>query len=195
MLKDQLKNYQLILGSSSPRRQNFMTLMGFDFEIRLKPVEEIYPKHLAAEGITNFLAKLKAEPFLNDLKPNDILITSDTIVWFKDNAIGKPKHKEDAFKMLQELSGNSHLVISSVCFTTTKTQTLKHCITEVKMQELDDKEIEYYLETFKPYDKAGSYGIQEWIGAIGITEINGSYNNVVGMPTHIVYEVLKDLTL
>ena len=193
MLKDQLKNYHLILGSSSPRRQNFLKIMGLDFEVRLKPIEEIYPETLKAEEITDFLAKLKAEPFLNELKDKDILITSDTIVWFDDKAIGKPKNKALAMQMLSEMSGKTHEVISSVCFTTKEKQIVKHCFTEVKMQVLSQEEIDFYLEVFKPYDKAGSFGIQEWIGAIGISEIKGSYNNVVGLPTHIVYQVLKDL--
>ena len=190
MLREKLKPYTIILGSGSPRRQQFFADLDIDFEIRLKDIEEIYPPHLKAEEITNFLAELKANAFNGKLQPNDILITSDTIVWNNNQCLGKPKDYENAFNMLQLLSKSTHEVITSVCFkTTSKTETF-HEITKVTFDVLTDEEIRYYLDNYKPFDKAGSYAIQEWIGYVGINKIEGSYTNVVGMPMHLVYQKL-----
>ena len=191
MLNDQLKPFHIILASGSPRRQQFFKELGIDFEIRLKEIEEVYPNELKAEEITNYLAELKANAFANELQKNDILITSDTIVWHHGQCLGKPKDEEDAFMMLKSLSNATHEVITSVCFkTVAKTETF-FAVTNVTFQILSDEEIRYYLENYKPYDKAGSYAIQEWIGLVGISKIEGSYSNVVGMPMHLVYERLK----
>ena len=192
MLREKLKSYRIILASGSPRRQQFFKDLDIDFEIRLKEVEEIYPQHLQAEEITNYLAELKAKAFDGELKPNEILVTSDTIVWHKNQCLGKPKDEEDAFRMLQSLSNSTHKVITSVCFkTTTKTDTF-HEVTKVTFLELSDEAIRYYLTNYKPFDKAGSYAIQEWIGYVGISKIEGSYTNVVGMPMHLVYQKLMN---
>ena len=193
MLNDKLKNYNIILASASPRRHEFLKSMHIDFEIRLNPVDEVYPKELKGTEITDFLAKLKAEAFRKDLKENDILITSDTIVWLNGKAIEKPKDKEDAFRMIKSLSNTTHAVMTSICFTQKSNQKLVNTITKVTFKALTDEEIWYYVNTFKPLDKAGAYGIQEWIGAIGITRIEGSYNNVVGLPTHLLYETLINM--
>ncbi|WP_405570327.1 Maf-like protein [Winogradskyella sp. Asnod2-B02-A] len=193
MLKDQLKKFNIILASASPRRHAFLKDMHLDFDIQLKPVEEIYPNHLKGEEITDFLAKLKAEPFTNTLQNNDILITSDTIVWLDDKAIGKPKDEEDAFNMIKSLSNKTHEVVTSICFTLKTEQRIVNTITKVTFKALTDEEIWYYVNHFKPLDKAGAYGIQEWIGAIAITNIEGSYNNVVGLPTHLLYETLNSI--
>ncbi|WP_282032527.1 Maf-like protein [Winogradskyella eximia] len=193
MLKDQLKNFNIILASASPRRHAFLKDMHLDFKIQLKPVEEIYPKDLKREEITDFLAKLKAEPFTNTLQDNDILITSDTIVWLEDKAIGKPKDEDDAFNMIKSLSNKTHEVVTSICFTLKTEQRIVNTITKVTFKALTDEEIWYYVKHFKPLDKAGAYGIQEWIGAIAITSIEGSYNNVVGLPTHLLYETLNSI--
>ena len=191
MLHKYLKKYQLILASGSPRRQQFFKELGVEFQIRLKEIEEVFPVELKAEEITNYLAVLKANAFENELESNDILITSDTIVWHKNQCLGKPKDYNDAFQMLQSLSNATHEVITSVCFKTTeKTETFFE-VTKVTFQTLSDEEIRYYLDNYKPFDKAGSYAIQEWIGAIGISKIEGSYTNVVGMPMKAVYEKLK----
>ncbi|HBI01694.1 MAG TPA: Maf-like protein [Flavobacterium sp.] len=188
MLREKLKSYKIILASGSPRRQQFFKDLDIDFEIRLKEVEEIYPPHLQAEEITNYLAELKAKAFDGEIKPNEILITSDTIVWHNNQCLGKPKDEEDAFKMLQSLSNSTHEVITSVCFKTNlKTETF-HEVTKVTFRELSDEAIRYYLTNYKPFDKAGSYAIQEWIGYVGISKIEGSYTNVVGMPMHLVYQ-------
>jgi septum formation protein len=190
MLKELLKQYHIILASGSPRRQTFFKDLDLDFEIQLKPVDEIYPKHLQKEGITDYLSKLKAEPFLSNLKANDILVTSDTIVWHNNKALGKPKDENDAFEMLKSMSDDTHEVLSSICFTTTTKQKVVNTNTKVSFKVLTDEEIWYYINAYKPFDKAGAYGIQEWIGAIAITKIEGSYNNVVGLPTHLLYETL-----
>jgi len=191
MLNEKLKDYNIILASASPRRHTFFKTLKLDFEIRLKPIEEVYPKHLQNEEITDFLAKLKAEAFKNELKPNDILVTSDTIVWHNNKPIEKPKDETEAFNMIKSLSDATHQVVTSVCFTVNNHQHIVNTTTKVTFKALLDEEINYYIKNYKPLDKAGAYGIQEWIGAIGITSIDGSYNNVVGLPTHLLYKTLN----
>ena len=193
MLKNKLKEYRLILASGSPRRQQFFKDLDLDFEIRLKEIEEIYPPELKAEEITNYLAELKAKAFEGELQANEILITSDTLVWHKGKALGKPKDEQDAFDILKSLSNTTHEVITSVCFKTNTKTELLYEITKVTFNELSDEAILYYLKNYKPYDKAGAYGIQEWIGFIGVSKIEGSYANVMGMPTDKVYEYLSNL--
>ncbi|WP_109300078.1 Maf-like protein [Aquimarina sp. AU474] len=192
MLNDLLKEYHIILASGSPRRQQFFKDLALDFTIKLREVDEIYPKHLVAHEISDYLAKLKSDAF-DDLHPNDILITSDTIVWHKNQALGKPKDLEEATKMIASLSDNTHEVITSVCFKNKGTIKIVHQSTEVTFKPLSIQEIEYYVSKYKPLDKAGAYGIQEWIGFIGITNIEGSYFNVMGLPTHLVYETLIEI--
>ena len=193
MLRNKLEKYTLILASGSPRRQQFFKDLDLDFEIRLKEIEEIYPPELKAHEITNYLAELKASAFEGELKPNEILITSDTIVWHNNTALGKPKDEQDAFEILKSLSNSTHEVITSVCFKTNEKVEILYEITKVTFNELSEESIRYYLENYKPYDKAGSYGIQEWIGFIGVSKIEGSYANVMGMPTDKVYEYLNNL--
>lgn len=193
MLREQLKKYRLILASGSPRRQQFFKDLDLDFEIRLKEIEEIYPQELKGHEITNYLAELKASAFEGELQTNEILITSDTIVWYKNKALGKPKNEQDAFQILKSLSNATHEVITSVCFKTNKKLEVLYEITKVTFNELSDEAIWYYLENYKPYDKAGAYGIQEWIGFVGVSKIEGSYANVMGMPTDKVYEYLSKL--
>jgi len=193
MLKNKLRNYSLILASGSPRRQQFFKDLDLDFEIRLKEIEEIYPPELKAEEITNYLAELKANAFEGELKANEILITSDTIVWHNGRALGKPKDEQDAFAILKSLSNSTHEVVTSVCFKTNSETKLLHEITKVTFNELSEDVIRYYIENYKPFDKAGAYGIQEWIGFVGVSKIEGSYANVMGMPTDKVYEYLNNL--
>lgn len=190
MLNEKFKNYKIILASGSPRRQQFLKELDIDFEIRLKEIEEIYPDHLQAEEITDFLAKLKASAFENDLQDNEVLITSDTIVWLENKALGKPSDASQAVKMLTEMSGKTHKVITSVCIKTTQKELVFHDGTLVTFASLTLEEIEYYLNNYQPFDKAGSYGIQEWIGLVAIEKIEGSYANVVGLPTHKLYKEL-----
>ena len=193
MLKEKLKNYNLILASASPRRQQFFKDLDLDFEIQLKPVVEEYPKRLRHFEISDYLAQLKSLPFKEKLKDQDILVTSDTIVWHNENAIGKPRDKAEAFQIIKDLSATTHEVITSVCFTTKATQKTVSAVTKVTFKALTDEEINYYLERFNPYDKAGAYGIQDWIGHVAITKIEGSYYNVMGLPTHLVYQALLEI--
>ena len=193
MLKKKLEKYTLILASGSPRRQQFFKDLDLDFEIRLKEIEEVFPPELKAEQITNYLAELKANAFEGELKPNEILITSDTIVWHNNKALGKPKDAQDAFAILKSLSNTTHEVITSVCFKTIEKTSVIYEITKVTFNELSDEAIEYYIKNYKPFDKAGAYGIQEWIGFIGVSKIEGSYANVMGLPTDKVYEYFSKL--
>ena len=192
MLNDYTNNYKIILASGSPRRHQFFRDMGFDFTVQVKEIDEIYPTHLIAEQIPEYLAKLKASAF-DSLAPNEILITSDTIVWHQNEALGKPDNITHAKEMIASLSGKTHEVITAVCFKTkVQTKVISHA-TKVTFNKLRNEDIDYYVDTFKPLDKAGSYGIQEWIGTIGISHIEGSFTNVVGLPTHQVYEILNEL--
>ncbi|MCW1954179.1 MAG: Maf family nucleotide pyrophosphatase [Flavobacteriia bacterium] len=186
-------NIQLVLASGSPRRQQFFKDMGFEVLIRLKEVAEMYPDHLEGAAIPLFLADLKAKALKDSLATNELLITSDTIVWNKGQALGKPTDKAAAVAMLESMSAGSHEVHTAVCFSYQGQQHFCTQETKVRFKELSDAEINYYVDHYKPYDKAGAYGIQEWIGLIGITHIEGSYNNVVGLPTQLVYSELSKL--
>ncbi|WP_437395635.1 Maf family nucleotide pyrophosphatase [Flagellimonas lutimaris] len=192
-LKEKLKDKKIILGSGSPRRKMFLEELGLDFEVRPKSVEEVYPDELQGQEISEYLAKLKAIPFMEELEDNQIVITSDTVVWHNNTSLAKAADKAEAFEMLRTLSGDWHEVITSVCFTSKNSQKTVSSITKVKLKDFSDEEINYYIETCQPFDKAGAYGIQEWIGMIGISEIQGSYTNVVGLPTHLVYQTLMEL--
>lgn len=192
MLKEKLKKHNLILASGSPRRQQFFKELDLDFSIKLKPVDEIFPENLKGSDITDYLARLKASVF-TDLSQEDILVTSDTIVWFQQQALNKPENQEEAFEMISSLSGNTHEVITSVAFTTTQQQVVINDTTRVTFKDLSREEINYYITNFQPYDKAGGYGIQEWFGYIAVTRLEGSYFNVMGMPLHKVYETLMKM--
>ena len=192
MLKEKLNKINIILASGSPRRQQFFKEMDLHYTIRLKEIEEIYPEHLQAEEITNFLAKLKASAFENELEENDVLVTSDTIVWLNGKALGKPKDYDDAFKMLQQLANQTHEVITSVCLKSIDKTDVFHSVTKVTFANLSDEAIRYYLDNYQPFDKAGSYGIQDWIGLIVISKIEGSYTNVVGLPTEMLFQKLMN---
>ena len=193
MLKEKLKKYTLILASGSPRRQQFFKDLDLDFEIRLKDIEEIYPPELKAVEITDYLAELKASAFEGELQPNEILVTSDTIVWHHNKALGKPKNAEEAFEMIKSMSNTTHEVFTSVCFKTNSASTLINDVTKVTFTDLSDEAIRYYIENYKPYDKAGAYGIQEWFGFMAVAKVDGSYTNVMGLPTAKVYEYLSTL--
>jgi septum formation protein len=190
MLHKKFENIKIILASGSPRRQQFLKDLDLNFEIRLKEIEEIFPEALQSLEITDYLAKLKAAAFDGELQENELLITSDTLVWLNNKALGKPSDYQDAFRMLQQMSNKTHEVITSVCFKTKYKTELINDITKVTFNNLSDEAIKYYLDNYKPFDKAGSYGIQEWIGLVGITKIEGSYTNVVGLPTEKVYQYL-----
>lgn len=191
MLRGKLNGYKVILASGSPRRQKFFSDLDIDFEIRLKEVEEVFPPELKAAEITDFLAVLKADAF-DSLADNEILVTSDTIVWHNGKALGKPKDYEDAFAILRSLSGSTHDVFTSVCFRTNSKTDVINDQTKVTFNALSDAEIRYYLDTCKPYDKAGAYGIQDWIGIVAVRKIDGSYANVMGLPVDKVYDYLAN---
>jgi len=192
MLREKLSKYSIILASGSPRRQQFFKDLDIPFSIRLKEVEEIYPEDLMAEEITDYLARLKSQQFTN-IQENEVVITSDTIVWLDEKAIGKPKDYEDAVSMLQSFSNGYHDVYTSICIKTKNSEKIVNDCTRVYFNELSNKEIHYYLKKYKPFDKAGSYGIQDWIGLIGIDKIEGSYFNVMGLPVHKLYKELMKL--
>lgn len=187
-----LPNKKIILASGSPRRQQYCKELGLDFSIQLKEVEEIYPDYLIHHEITDFLAQLKANAFESELAENEILITSDTIVWHENKALGKPKDYNEAFEMIASMAGKTHEVITSVCIKTSLKSEVFHSITKVTFVNLSKEEIDYYITNYKPFDKAGAYGIQEWIGLIGISKIEGSYPNVVGLPVDKLYAKLKE---
>jgi len=192
MLNDKLKNYNIILASSSPRRQQFLRDLGLQFTVQTIDIEEVYPKYLHGNEITSFLAELKANAFEDEMNEKDILITADTIVRFSGKILGKPKDAIDAKNMLKELSGQHHEVITSICIKTTKASKIINDTTIVYFEKLSDEEIDYYIDSFKPFDKAGSYGIQEWIGFIGVRKIEGNYTTVMGFPVHKFYkEMMK----
>ena len=184
----------IILASQSPRRKGLLSLLDIDFTVEVKSVDEIFPSDLKTADVAGYLAKLKASAFKTILK-EQIIITADTVVILDDKILGKPKNEVESKTMLQSLSNRKHEVITGVCLkSATKTHTFS-CTTNVFFKELSDAEIDYYIENYKPYDKAGSYGIQEWIGAIGITKIEGSYFNVVGLPIQELNEQLKKFAI
>ncbi|MDB2321598.1 Maf family nucleotide pyrophosphatase [Flavobacteriaceae bacterium] len=193
MLKKKLSNYDIILASQSPRRINFFNELNIKFKSLKLDFDESYPNNLIAEQITDFIVNKKASYYSDLLNKNTVVITSDTIVWLNGKAIGKPKNNENAKEILQTLSGKTHQVITSFCIKTLESKKIVNDITEVTFKQLTEKEIDFYINHNKVLDKAGAYGIQDWIGYIGITNINGTYNNVMGLPTHLLYNELMNL--
>ena len=191
MINEKLKKYNIILGSSSDRRKELLTDLGINFTIQTTKKKEDYPKKLNGAEIAKFLAKQKANSISKQISGNFLLITADTIVLQNNKIFHKPKNKYHGEKILKALSGKNHKVISGVCLKTKKKELTFSSETEVIFNKLSKEEIIYYIEKYNPFDKSGSYGIQEWIGHIGIKEINGSYNNVVGLPTSQLYQKLK----
>ena len=192
MILSNLKNYKLILASKSPRRQQLMRDLGLDFEVRHADLDEFYPEELGMTAIPVFLAQLKADHLKDSLKDDELLITADTIVWRDNNVLGKPTARKEAIEMLQGLSGHQHQVITGMHLQSKTKKISFHAVTEVWFDELTDDEIIYYVDKYEPYDKAGGYGIQEWIGFVGINKIEGSFYNVMGLPLHKLYQYLKE---
>jgi len=191
MLFDRLKNYEIILATRSPRRHQLMKGAGFDFEIVApKDEDESYPDYLSVNEVAKYLAKKKALPLIENLNKNEILITADTIVILENKVLGKPSDIEEARKMLNDLSGKTHVVETAVCLAFRNNIVIFNDITKVHFRSLLTDEIEYYVNNYKPFDKAGSYGAQEWIGYIAIEHIEGSYFNVMGLPIDKVYTEL-----
>ena len=193
MLKDKLSNYEIILASQSPRRIKFFNELDIKFRSIKLDFDESYPNNLNAEQITDFIADKKASYYSELLNKNTIVITSDTIVWLNEKAIGKPKNNKNAKEILLTLSGKTHKVITSFCIKTLESKKIINETTEVTFKHLTEKEIDFYISNNKVLDKAGAYGIQDWIGYIGIININGTYNNVMGLPTHLLYKELMNL--
>lgn len=188
---DNLKKYRIILGSASPRRQELLKGIDIPFEVISKDVDESFPPSMTGVGIPMYLAEKKANAFSDMITDDIMLITADTIVLLEGKVLGKPNGKEAARKMLQHLSGKTHQVITGVCITTKNRRRTFHTVSEVRFAHLNDGEIDYYLEHYAPYDKAGSYGVQEWIGFIAVEQITGSYFNVMGLPIQRLYNELK----
>lgn len=183
--------YKIILGSASPRRQELLKSLGFEFLIRpVKVDENMWPKDLEAQEVPLYLAKLKSDAYDEELKENDLLLTSDTIVWCEGKVLNKPINFADGKAMLETLSGRMHEVFTAVCLRSANKQTVFFDATKVYFKELKNAEIEYYLSNFNPYDKAGAYGAQDWIGYVGIEKIEGSFYNVMGLPVKQLYEEL-----
>lgn len=191
MLVQKLRNFKIILASASPRRKQLLEEMGLSFKVLPKHVDEIIPEGLSPKQVAEYLSKLKADAFLeSEIREKTIVVTADTIVALKNEILGKPVDRNDAVRILKSLSGNTHKVITGVTLKTAIKQRTFSVTTEVVFKELSVKEIDYYIDNFKPFDKAGAYGIQEWIGHAAIEKIDGSYFNVMGLPTHRLYEEL-----
>ena len=182
--------YRIILASRSPRRQQLLRELGVEFDVILKDYDESYPEHLNGEEIASYIASAKARCFRNDISRDEIVITADTIVWCNNKVLGKPVDDEDAFAILSEISGNTHDVITGVTILSSEKEITFTETTKVTFAPLTGEEISYYIRNFKPFDKAGAYGIQEWIGLVACNRIEGSYFNVVGLPIHRLYKEL-----
>lgn len=187
-----MKNYNLILASNSPRRQAMLKELGLSFRIQTKDIDESFEATLPPEEVPVMLAKRKANAFLADLQVNEVLLTADTVVICEGQILNKPENFEHAVAMLALLSGKKHEVVTAFCLTSTEKQVCIADKTAVYFRKLTTEEIAHYVDTYKPYDKAGSYGVQEWIGMTGITRIDGSYFTVVGLPIHLVYKALQE---
>ena len=187
-------DYKLILASNSPRRRELLAGLDVDFDVFvLDGIDESYPQDLKSTDVALYIARKKAEPYKQIIAPDALVITADTVVVVDNRILGKPHDEAEAMEMLREISGRTHLVITGVCITTQEKQVSFSVETEVTFKSLSDAEIEHYVTKYKPYDKAGAYGIQEWIGYVGVTSLKGSYYNVMGLPVQRIYEELKSI--
>lgn len=190
---ENLNKYKVVLASNSPRRKELLSGLGIRYEVKTLPdIDESFPEGLNGVEIPAYIARAKADAYRETMCPNELIITADTIVWLDGEVMGKPVDAEDARRMLRALSGQTHQVITGVCLTTVDSQKSFATVTDVTFASLSDEEIDYYVEQYRPMDKAGSYGIQEWIGFVGVERISGSYFNVVGMPIQRLYTELKN---
>lgn len=190
LLHEKLKPYKIILGSQSPRRSELLHLLGINFEVKTQNVEEDFPSNIDVKDVPQFLAQKKAAAFINELNNNTLVITADTIVYLNGEIINKPTDRNDAINILQKLSNNRHTVYSGVCITSAHKTISFTVASNVYFKKLTFEEIEYYIDHFKPYDKAGAYGVQDWIGLVGIEKIDGSFHNIMGLPVKELYEQL-----
>ena len=189
---DNLKKYNIVLASNSPRRKELLQRMGVNFKVRtLFGIDESYPDSLRGEDIVRYISRNKAQAYRSSMAPNELLITADTIVYVEGEVMGKPKTAEQAKEMLHKLSGKSHQVITGVTIVTADRTEDFGVTSQVKFAEITDEEINFYVDNYLPFDKAGAYGIQEWIGIVAVEEIKGSYFNVVGLPVPPLYQKLK----
>ena len=189
-----MDNYRYILASNSPRRKELLAGLGLDFEVRvIDGIDESYPASLPASQVAQFIAEKKAQAYRASMAPYELIITADTVVIVGSDILGKPKDEADAVRMLREISGRTHQVTTGVCLTTATRQRSFSVTTDVTFKQLTDAEIQHYVSTYRPFDKAGAYGIQEWIGYIGVTGLNGSYYNVMGLPVQRIYTELQQL--
>lgn len=194
MILENLKKYQITLASNSPRRKELLSGLNLDYKVKILPdIDETYPYTLKGEDIPLYIARKKAEAYKSIMSKNELIITADTIVYTDGEVLGKPKDEADARRMLHALSGRSHQVITGVCITTSGFQRSFASVTEVTFDTLTDEEVDFYISTYSPMDKAGAYGIQEWIGFIGVSKLNGSYFNVMGLPVQRLYRELKNI--
>lgn len=191
---DNLSTYHLILASNSPRRRDLLASLGLDFEQKVLPaLDENYPSHLQGGDIAQYIAQTKAAAYLPSLQEHDLVLTADTIVYSEGKVYGKPQNRAEACAMLAELSAKTHHVYTGVCLASTQWQRSFYADTKVRFAALSDEEIAYYVDTYQPYDKAGAYGIQEWIGYVAVENIEGSYFNVMGLPIQRIYQELKSI--
>lgn len=191
---DNLKKFKIVLASNSPRRKELLSNLGVDYVVRTLPdVDESYPPALGGEAIPAFIAREKADAYRSMIQPGELIITADTIVWLNGTVLGKPRDREEAIDMLRALSGKLHQVFTGVCLTTCEWQKSFTAVTDVKFALLTEKEIVYYVDKYVPFDKAGAYGVQEWIGFVGVESISGSYYNVMGLPIQKLYQELVKL--
>lgn len=187
-----LKKYHIILASNSPRRRELLSGLGIDYEVKILPgIDESYPENLTGEEIPMYIAREKADAYRPSIKPDELIITADTIVCLEGQVLGKPKDEADACRILRLLSGRTHQVITGVCITTAEMQRTFAATTDVTFDTLSEEEITHYVNNYRPMDKAGAYGVQEWIGFIGVTRLEGSYFNVMGLPIQRLYKELK----
>lgn len=191
---DNLKNYRIVLASQSPRRKELLAGLGLEYESRVLPdVDESFPPELTGGDIPMYIAREKAEAYRPSLGADELLITADTIVWLDDAVLGKPADRDDALRMLRKLSGQVHDVYTGVCLTTPRWQRAFTARTEVRFSSLDEEEITWYVDHFRPFDKAGAYGVQEWIGYVAVEHISGSYFNIMGLPVQRLYREFKKI--
>ncbi|KGN90480.1 septum formation inhibitor Maf [Porphyromonas crevioricanis] len=193
MLKDFLSDYQIVLASQSPRRRELLAGLDIPFiQISLPDIEEVYPDSLPLEEVPLFLSRLKATAYRERMQASTLLITADTVVIIEGEILGKPQDRSEAESMLKKLSGKEHIVVTGVSITSLEKQESFSCCSKVCFEKLSSEEIDFYLDHYRPYDKAGAYGIQEWIGYVGIHHVEGSFYNVMGLPVHLLYQSLKD---
>ena len=191
---ENIQNYKIVLASNSPRRRELLSGLNLDYTVRVLPdIDESYPDYLKGEEIPMYISRKKADAYRNSMNENELIITADTVVYIHGKVLGKPKSLEEAKEMLRKLSGNTHQVITGVSLTTREIQRTFSAVTQVTFDVLTEDEIKFYVEKYRPLDKAGAYGVQEWIGFVGVSQLEGSYFNVMGLPVQRLYQELKKL--